>query len=95
MRRVLIIGGKGGIGQALSRELAGYEVITAGRTGAGDFHYLGSEAMRKAMAQRHALGRVGAPEDIAKLAAWVLSSASSWMTGQILGLDGGISSVKI
>lgn len=44
--------------------------------------------------QRHPLGRIGQPEDIAELAAYLLSEKSSWMTGQIIRLDGGLSSIK-
>lgn len=44
--------------------------------------------------KRHPLGRVGTPQDIAKAASYLLSEDSSWMTGQILHLDGGMSSLK-
>jgi NAD(P)-dependent dehydrogenase (short-subunit alcohol dehydrogenase family) len=44
--------------------------------------------------KRHPLGRVGTSEDIAKAASYLLSGDSSWMTGQILHLDGGMSSLK-
>jgi len=44
--------------------------------------------------KRHPLGRVGTPEDIAKATSYLLSEDSSWMTGQILHLDGGMSSLK-
>lgn len=46
-------------------------------------------------AQKHPLKRIGQPEEIASLANFLLSPASSWMTGQVLHLDGGISGVKI
>lgn len=42
-------------------------------------------------AQKHPLKRIGQPEEIASLANFLLSPASSWMTGQVLHLDGGIS----
>ncbi|MDH4091811.1 MAG: SDR family oxidoreductase [Cyclobacteriaceae bacterium] len=45
-------------------------------------------------AQRHPLKRIGIPEDIANLAAFLLSEKSSWITGQILHADGGLSTVK-
>ena len=44
--------------------------------------------------KRHPLGRVGTSEDVAKAASYLLSEDSSWMTGQILHLDGGMSSLK-
>ncbi|MBD1397669.1 SDR family oxidoreductase [Pontibacter sp. JH31] len=49
----------------------------------------------EAAAKRHPLGRVGKPEDLASAALYLLSDESSWMTGQILRPDGGMSSVKL
>lgn len=45
----------------------------------------------EAAAQKHPLKRIGQPEEIASLANFLLSPTSSWMTGQVLHLDGGIS----
>ncbi|MEZ4935166.1 MAG: SDR family oxidoreductase [Saprospiraceae bacterium] len=50
---------------------------------------------KEANAQRHPLKRIGAPEDIAALAHFLLSENSSWMSGQVIGLDGGMSTLKI
>lgn len=44
--------------------------------------------------KRHPLGRVGTTEDIAKGASYLLSEDSSWMTGQVIHLDGGMSTLK-
>lgn len=41
----------------------------------------------------HALGRLGEPSDIARLAAWLMDPDNSWTTGQVIGVDGGLSSV--
>jgi len=41
-------------------------------------------------ARMHPLGRVGEPEDVAKLIAFLASDASSWMTGAISPVDGGV-----
>ena len=49
----------------------------------------------EAAAQRHPLGRVGQPQDAAQASMFLLSDASSWMTGQVLHLDGGMSSIKL
>ncbi len=46
-------------------------------------------------AQRHPLKKVGDPQEMAELAAYLLSPAAGWMTGQILKMDGGISTLKI
>lgn len=49
----------------------------------------------EASAKRHPLASVGNPEDIAGMASFLLSDASQWMTGQILHIDGGLSSIKM
>ena len=45
-------------------------------------------------AQKHPLKRIGQPEEIAALANFLLSPQSSWMTGQVLHVDGGMSGVS-
>lgn len=45
--------------------------------------------------KRHPLKRVGQPEEIAALAAFLLSEKGSWMSGQILGMDGGMSTLRV
>lgn len=57
--------------------------------------FLGTDEKRAASAKRHPLQNVGDPEDIAKLASFLLSTESSFITGQIHRPDGGLSSVKI
>jgi len=42
----------------------------------------------------HALGRLGEPDDIASLIAWLLDPSNSWVTGQVIGVDGGLGSVR-
>jgi NAD(P)-dependent dehydrogenase (short-subunit alcohol dehydrogenase family) len=49
---------------------------------------------KEASAQRHALKRIGSPEDVAQAAAYLLTNESRWVTGQILHVDGGMSAVK-
>jgi NAD(P)-dependent dehydrogenase (short-subunit alcohol dehydrogenase family) len=55
---------------------------------------LNSDARMEAAAKRHPLQRVGDPEDVAQLVAFLLSEASRFFTGQILRPDGGLSSVR-
>lgn len=52
------------------------------------------EASRKASEAMHPLGRIGQANDIVESMLWLLSDASSWVTGQIIGIDGGLSSLK-
>ena len=56
--------------------------------------FLNNDAKKEKAALRHPLKRIGTTEDIAQLAAFLLSDKSSWMTGQVLGLDGGMSSLN-
>jgi NAD(P)-dependent dehydrogenase (short-subunit alcohol dehydrogenase family) len=56
---------------------------------------LSSPEKIEANGQRHPLKRIGEAEDIAEAASFLLTDKSSWMTGQILHVDGGMSSLKI
>jgi len=55
---------------------------------------LSTEDKRSASDKRHPLGRIGTPDDIAEATIYLLSEKSSWITGQILPVDGGMSSLK-
>lgn len=56
---------------------------------------LGNDKKREKMDSRHPLKRVGNTNDIAHVAKFLLSDDSSWITGQILGVDGGMSTLNI
>lgn len=56
---------------------------------------LSSDAKRIANAERNPLKVIGNPNDIAATAKFLLSSEAKWITGQILHVDGGMSSLKI
>ena len=45
--------------------------------------------------KRHPMRRIGQPEDIAHAIQFLLSDQSSWMTGQILHVDGGMSTIRM
>jgi len=53
-----------------------------------------NEASLKASTAMHALGRIGEPQDVAAAIEWLLSPDQSWITGQVLGIDGGLGSVR-
>ncbi len=55
---------------------------------------LSSPEKKEASDKRHPLGRVGTSEDIAQAVCFLLSEESSWMTGQIIHVDGGMSVLK-
>jgi NAD(P)-dependent dehydrogenase (short-subunit alcohol dehydrogenase family) len=54
-----------------------------------------NEKQQEQMNSRHPLNKTGNPEDISNAIEFLLSKKSSWVTGQILNIDGGISSLKI
>jgi NAD(P)-dependent dehydrogenase (short-subunit alcohol dehydrogenase family) len=56
---------------------------------------LNSDAKREANAARHPLKRVGEAKDIAAMAAFLLSEQASWISGQIMHVDGGISALRV
>ncbi|MGB0934548.1 MAG: SDR family NAD(P)-dependent oxidoreductase [Alphaproteobacteria bacterium] len=54
---------------------------------------VGNPAVKGALGKAHPLGRLGEASDAASLAAFLLSDQSAWITGQVMGLDGGRSSL--
>jgi len=56
---------------------------------------LNTEQKREANALRHPLKRIGTTEDIANLAEFLISDKSTWITGQIHHIDGGLSVLKV
>ena len=53
-----------------------------------------NEGALKASTAMHALGRIGRPEEVASGIAWLLDPANSWVTGQVLGIDGGLGTLR-
>lgn len=56
---------------------------------------LNNDRKKEQMAERHPLKRVGQPADIASMAAFLLSPQSGWITGQVIGIDGGMSTLNV
>ena len=87
-----------GLGKSLAAELAPKTRVniiapSITNTPLAD-RFLNNEAKMEKSAQRHPLKRVGEASDIAAMTRFLLSDDSSWMTGQILGLDGGMSTLN-
>ncbi len=57
--------------------------------------FLSNDDKKEKAALRHPLKRVGLAEDIAQMAVFLLSEKSSWVTGQIFGIDGGMSTLNV
>jgi len=53
-----------------------------------------NEASLKASAAMHPLGRIGEPNEVASAVAWLLDPEQKWVTGQVIGVDGGLSSIQ-
>jgi NAD(P)-dependent dehydrogenase (short-subunit alcohol dehydrogenase family) len=53
-----------------------------------------NERASEASRSLHALGRLGEPADVASAIVWLLAPEQSWITGQVLGVDGGLGSVR-
>ncbi|MFY0606682.1 MAG: SDR family oxidoreductase [Cyclobacteriaceae bacterium] len=56
--------------------------------------FISSDEKRKTAEQRHPLSEIGEPKDIADAVCFLLSDSTKWMTGQVINIDGGLSSIK-
>ena len=55
---------------------------------------LASEAARAFSEKMHPLGRIGRPDQVASLIAWLLTPDADWVTGQIYSIDGGLAHLR-
>ena len=53
-----------------------------------------NETILKASTALHPLGRIGEPDEVASAIRWFLDPQQSWVTGQVLAVDGGLSSIQ-
>ena len=53
-----------------------------------------NEAVAKISAAMHPLGRIGEPANVASAIGWLLDAGQSWVTGQVIGVDGGLGHVQ-
>jgi NAD(P)-dependent dehydrogenase (short-subunit alcohol dehydrogenase family) len=51
-------------------------------------------AAEKASLAMHPLGRLGEADDVARVVEWLITDDSSWVTGEVIGVDGGLASVR-
>ncbi len=87
-----------GLTRALSAELAPkirVNAIAPSLTDTGIAKAItGNEALTKAVASLHALPRIGIGDDMAGIAEVLLTDAGSWITGQVMAIDGGRSRAR-
>ena len=57
-------------------------------------HLTRNEATARASIAMHPLGRLGEPGGVPRAVAWLLDGEQSWVTGQVLGVDGGLGSIR-
>jgi NAD(P)-dependent dehydrogenase (short-subunit alcohol dehydrogenase family) len=57
--------------------------------------FLNNDVKREKSAERHPLKRVGTSDDMAQMASFLLSSKSSWISGQVFHVDGGMSTLLV
>ncbi len=55
---------------------------------------LSSPERIEASDKRHPLGRIGTAKEVADAAEFLLSDKSTWITGQVLGIDGGMGKLR-
>jgi NAD(P)-dependent dehydrogenase (short-subunit alcohol dehydrogenase family) len=91
-------GGVEGLTRALSAELAPDIRVNAVALSLTDTplaeQLLNNEKKQESGKSRHPLNRYGQPEDAAEAALFLLSKKSSWVTGQVLGVDGGMGTIQ-
>lgn len=89
-----------GLTKSLAAELSAQKIrVNAIAPSLTDTHLasqlLSTPEKREASGKRHPLQRVGNADEMAKITEFLLSSDSSWITGQIIGIDGGMGSIKL
>ncbi|WP_298223941.1 SDR family oxidoreductase [Flavobacterium sp.] len=57
--------------------------------------FLNNETKQEKSAERHPLKRFGQPEDLAQMAVFLLSEKASWISGQVMHVDGGMSTLLV
>jgi NAD(P)-dependent dehydrogenase (short-subunit alcohol dehydrogenase family) len=88
-----------GLTLALAAELAAKVRVNAISPSLTDTHMakdlLSNTKMAEAISKLHAIDRLGTPKDMAAMCKFLISEDSAWITGQIFGVDGGRSTLRI
>ncbi|MGK7397201.1 MAG: SDR family NAD(P)-dependent oxidoreductase [Candidatus Cyclobacteriaceae bacterium M3_2C_046] len=88
-----------GLVRSLAAELAPHVRVNAVAPSLVDTNLsqrlINSDEKQKAVRERHPLKTYGQPEDIAEMVTYLLSPKSRWITGQIIGIDGGLSKLRM
>jgi len=71
-----------------------FNAVAPGLTETPATAHLCKEPARKISENMHPLGRIGTPEDIASALAWLIDSENSWISGEILHVDGGLAHLR-
>ena len=86
-----------GLSRSLAAELAPHTRVNCLAPALTDTplaaNFFATDEKRAAMDAKYPLKRSGTPADLANMAAFLLSPASGWITGQVIGVDGGMSSI--
>ena len=86
-----------GLSRSLAAELAPHTRVNCLAPALTDTplaeNFFATDEKRAAMDAKYPLQRSGTPADLASMAAFLLSPASGWITGQIIGVDGGMSAI--
>ena len=86
-----------GLGRSLAAELAPHTRVNCLAPALTDTplaaNFFSSDEKRAAMDAKYPLKRSGTPADLASMAAFLLGADSGWITGQVLGVDGGMSAI--
>jgi NAD(P)-dependent dehydrogenase (short-subunit alcohol dehydrogenase family) len=88
-----------GFGLSLAAELAGKQIrVNMVAPSLTDTpmakNLLSTDEKKEASNKRHPIGRYGTPEDISNAASFLLDNENSWITGQVLGVDGGMERIR-
>ncbi len=57
-------------------------------------HLLSNETSRSISENMHPVGRIGQPEEVGSVAAWLVSEAPDWITGTVIPVDGGLGNIR-